>query len=303
MDTLRNGFNKIITTDCQFYQDGRDFLRYAAKQALELNSIKSEDTVKHKISLITGYTGLNFLLLSILRASIPNERNKEHVIYKRKLEVKNSKLVVSESSTTIDTDELIKRLSGCNYNLENIKTKIKSLANIRNNIIHHFNDKPNNELINYIVTIFLVVKEIIKNPEDFWGDSWSDLNKNSKYLLKINESCLKSYEKNRFTPHPYYFNCLSCGSTSLSIKGDKQEKIITCETCDEKFAKSELLYELSNSGSYRYSHQVISLLEVFRNNFSDEDKSIIHDATNNPQVGDIINDDDVNGFYYSIFGD
>ena len=138
---------KIDFQDCQFYKDSKDFLRYA-KQAFELNTEHSTDNDKHKIALITGYTGLNFLLLSILRASIPNEKQKEHVIYKRKLEVKNSKLVLSESINTIDTEELLKRLKGCNYELKNIKDKIKSLADVRNNVIHHFNDKPNNELIN-----------------------------------------------------------------------------------------------------------------------------------------------------------
>lgn len=297
------GFTKIELGKCQFYKDGRDFLRYAALEALNLKKENSTDNVKHKIALITSYTGLNFLLLSILQAAIPDENQRRHVIYKRQLKVKNSKLTVTDSTNTIDTEELIDRLKGCNFQMADIAPKLREIAKIRNNVIHHFENKPNEELLNHIITIFLIVNDIVNIKTDFWGDTWKDSIKISIIFETLHKRCIKSYEDNNFEPNTYYFNCPSCGSILLFLQKNVGVNEIKCETCLKVFDKTFLINSLTSSDSYRETHQVISLLSAFIDEFDEEDLEIINNADTNPQVGDIIFDDDINNFYTLVFGD
>ena len=78
-----------------------------------------------------------------------------------------------------------------------------------------------------------MVKDIITDHENFWGDNWQDLLKNSEYVKKIGTICSQSYEKFEFTPN-YYFSCLSCASDLLLIS-NKQKKTIVCQTCKKEF--------------------------------------------------------------------
>lgn len=300
--SIKLGFDKIEFDKCKFYQDGRDFLRFAAVEALKLHKQKSSDSVKHKIALITSYTGLNFLLLSILQASIPNLNQRKHVIYNRQLVVKNNKLTVNESSKTIETHELIKRLNSCNYNIKDIEPKLREIAEIRNNVIHHFNNRPEDELMNHIVSIFLIINEIISDKKEFWGESWEDLIRISNISDSLKKICKKSYKQNKFTPS-FYFNCLHCSSDLLNIRSQLGNKIIKCETCQFEYNKNILIQLLSDSSSYRDTHKIICMLEVFSDELYQDDLEAIEASTENPQVGDIIFDDDIRDFFIQLFGE
>lgn len=302
---ISKGFDLIDKSRCHFYKDGKDFILEAVKEYLSLKKAAPTSNVRHKITLIVGHTGVIFLLLSILRASIKDEKHKRHVLYNRKLVVKKGKLVLNENEKTIDTNELAKRLQGCGYEIKDIVGRVKKLSEARNDIIHHFSRKPEEELLSHITSIFFIVKDLVSNPKEFWGEFWDQLCELRDFTIKLENHCNTTYEKFDFIPN-YYFNCIDCSSPFVSIEEvtASNNLYFKCQRCGSNKNKETLIQDLSLSSCFRDTHTIISFLTLFSNNLDDDAKSKIDIAAReNDQVSRIIYDDDVFEFLYNVFGE
>jgi len=213
------------------------------------------------------------------------------------------KFPFSPKKNTIGHQELISRLKDYGYNTTVIKEDFFYINEVRNQIVHHFNEAPIEELKTNMISLFSIVNAICGEfSETFWGvELWKSLRQLSEKSDLLLQKCKDSYKEIGFQPIDYYFRCLKCSSKLLLIIKTKKTHEFQCQFCKASFNKGTLISYLENSKNFYSTHQVIQYLLIYVNNLNGSDQRSILDAReNNSQIYGIDTDDDISLFYDKV---
>ncbi|HAT1756799.1 TPA: hypothetical protein I8Y95_000970 [Legionella pneumophila] len=302
MKQLSDGFALINRENCLLYKNATGFITLSALDAIQIFENPTVENFKNKMSLIIAHTGVLLILKSILLATIKQEQKDFELfaLNDPELIIQEGKISIRPKKNTIGHQDLINRIKDCGYDIAPIKDDFHYINEVRNQIVHHFNESPIEELKTNMISVFSMVNAICgQYSETFWGESlWGNLKKLSGQSLHLLQKCKESYQKISFKPIEYYFRCLKCSSHLLLIIQKNKEFQFQCQFCKANITKESLISSLESSKSFYNTHQIIQYLSVYGKNFSKGDKEkILAARENNSQIYGIQTDDDISLFY------
>ncbi|MFO9585660.1 hypothetical protein SDB75_12385 [Legionella pneumophila serogroup 1] len=305
MKQLSDGFALINQKSCPLYKNASGFIKLSALDAIQIFENTTVENFKNKMSLIIAHTGVLLILKSILLATIKKEQNDFELfaLNDPELIIQEGKISIRPKKNTIGNLDLINRIKDCGFDIAPIKDDFYYINEVRNQIVHHFNESPIEELKTNMISVFSIVNAICgQYSETFWGEIlWKNLKKLSEQSTHLLQKCKDSYNKIGFIPIDYYFRCLKCSSHLLLITQKNKESQFQCQFCKADITKALLISSLESSSSFYNTHQIIQYLSVYGKNFSKSDKQkILAARENNSQIYGIQTDDDISLFYDKI---
>lgn len=305
MKQLSDGFALIDKKKCPFFNNANGFIKLSAFDAIQIFQNTTVESFKNKTSLIIAHTGVLLILKSILLATVKQKQKDLELFALNDPEViiQEEKISIRPKKNTIGAQDLINRIKNCGYDIDPIKSDFQYINEVRNEIVHHFNESPTEELKTNMISIFSIVNAILgQYSEAFWGEQlWKSLQKLSGQSASLLQKCKDSYVKIGLTPIEYYFRCLKCSSHLLLITQKNKEYQFQCQFCRANINKELLISSLENSSSFYNTHQIIQYLSAYGKNFSKADKEKILGAReNNAQIYGIQTDGDISLFYDNL---
>ena len=159
-----------------------------------------KDDSKRAVSAVRNfYAGVLLLAKEVLIRRVPKARPEEVIsaMYKPVPDGKGGVIYAPESFRTIDFETIKKRFKDFNLSIE--PSALKSLGDIRNNLEHHFSDKPPQEVRDAIAKAFPFVSELFRligeEPVNYLGGSWSVMLDLRVFYERELDSCRKSFDE------------------------------------------------------------------------------------------------------------
>ena len=221
-----------------------------------------KDEPKRAVSAVRNfYAGVLLLAKEVLIRRVPKARPEEVISAKYK-PVPNGKggvIYAPESFRTIDFETIKKRFKDFNLSIE--PSALKSLGDIRNNLEHHFSDKPPQEVRDAIAKAFPFVSELFRligeEPVNYLGGSWSVMLNLRVFYERELDSCRKSFDEVEW-PSAFLtkveISCPTCDS-DLVEQDDPKNKCYhslrcRCRRCGYKISPSEAMETALQSHFY-----------------------------------------------------
>lgn len=178
---------------------------------------------------------------------------------------------------------------------------VNKISETRNEIEHHFTEKPKETLKNSILEAYLVINSIRDDLfssialENIYGaDNFSKLKAAEKEHDEIKAPFLQSW-KSMGVERP--INCAECKSDLTQPTRVESEINIECKNCANKFTKTTLIDAFCDSNSFRETHAAIRVLQNLIKLFTQNEKNKMLDAAQkNMQIKWIEDDLDVQAY-------
>ena len=166
---------------------------------LGVEDYKNDDPKRAVSAARNFYAGVLLLAKEVLVRQVP-KASPEDVIsakYKPEPDGKGGIIYTPESFRTIDFETINKRFK--DFNLPINPSGLKHLSDIRNNLEHHFSDKPQQEVRDAIAKTFPFVSKLFRligeEPLNYLGGSWLVMLDLHVFYERELDSCRKSFDE------------------------------------------------------------------------------------------------------------